>query len=346
MHLIKTIFAISFILSSLHATDNATSTSTSRLDSLPQDIFNQVYSYVSLNDLHQLRQTTPRVNVQVTTHETSSYFHTQPLVIHLEKEVSPEGGYENSYGLGREPRLAEMNIVVSNDTRGFKKTFYNKINGQSYDVSFLELQPVALKWFPLPIKIQVNRVYRNDAYLYPNGQIVGYTATSKNHLNEDILSNVGAIRLWGSGKIEYLFTPTEFTHPIRLSFCDEDKYVSTELNTRIGSQTLPQNVVVRLTMPNIFWSATLRFEYTPKNRIVPITLNNQPVTLDENGDFHMTFPVSDIINMLIIDEKKGYKGTYLELQQSVYRVDLDLKNIEAIRFSHDKGIQSKRIQTA
>lgn len=346
MDLIKNIFAIPFMLSSLHAVDDASPTNTSRLDSMPQDIFNRVYSYVSFDDLHQLRQTTPRVNAQVTTHETSSYFRTQPLIIHLEKEVRPEGGWENSYGLGREPRLAEMNIVVQNDTRGFKKTFYNEINGKSYDVSFLEPKPIVLKRFPLPITIQVSRVYRNDAYIYPNSKAVGYTATSNNHLNEDTLSNVEAIRLWNSGEIEYLFTPTEFTHPIRLSFCDEDKYVSTALNTRIGSQTLPQNVVVRLTMPNIFWSATLRFEYTPKNRLVPITLNNQPVTLDENGDFHMTFPVSDIINILIIDEKKGHKGTYLELQQSVYGVDLDLKDIEAIRFSHDEGIQSKHIQTA
>jgi hypothetical protein len=342
MHLIKTIFAISFILSSLHATDIATSTSTSRLDSLPQDIFNQVYSYVSFDDLHQLRQTTPRVNVQVTTHETSSYFRTQPLVIQLEKEVSPEGGYENSYGLGREARLAEMNIVVSNDTRGFKKSFYNKINGQSYDVSFLELQPIALKWFPLPITIQVSRVYRNDAYIYPNGKTVGYITTSNNHLNEDTLANVGAIRLWDSGKIEYLFTPTTFTPPIRISFFDEDKYVSTALNTRIGFKTLPQNVVVRLTMPNIFWSATLRFIYTEKKRLIPTTLNNQPVTLDENGDFYMAFPASDMISLLVIDEKNAR----LELQRSVYKVPLGLKNIEAIRFSHDKGIQSKHIQTA
>lgn len=345
MDLIKNIFAISFILSSLHAADDARPTNTSRLDGIPQDILNQVYSYVSFDDLHQLRQTTPKVYAQVTTHKTSSYFRTQPLIIHLEKEVRPEDGYENSYGLGREPRLAEMNIVVSNDTRGFKKSFCNKINGQSYNVSFLELKPIALKWFPLPITIQVSRVYRNDAYIYPNGETVGYTATSKNHLNEDTLSNVEAIRLWDSGKIEYLFTLTTFTHPIRVSFCDEDKYVSTELNTQIGFQTLPQNVVVRITMPNIFWSATLRFIYTEKKRLVPITLNNQPVTLDENGDFYMTFPASDMISFLIIDEKKDHNPT-LELQRSAYNVPLDLNNIEAIRFSHDKGSQSKRIQTA
>lgn len=345
MDLIKNIFAIPFMLSSLHAVDDASPTNTSRLDSMPQDIFNRVYSYVSFDDLHQLRQTTPRVNAQVTTHETSSYFRTQPLIIHLEKEVRPEGGWENSYGLGREPRLAEMNIVVSNDTRGFKKTFYHKINDQSYDVSFLDLQPVTLKWFPLPITIQVERIYRNDAYLYTNGKKVGFAITSNKYLNEDTLSNVEAIRLWDSGKIECLLTPTTFTHPIRVSFCDEDKYVSTELNTRIGFQTLPQNVVVRITMPNIFWSATLRFIYTEKKRLVPITLNNQPVTLDENGDFYMTFPASDMISFLIIDEKKDHNPT-LELQRSAYNVPLDLNNIEAIRFSHDKGSQSKRIQTA
>lgn len=340
MNLIKTIIIALSISSHLYSTDTLT------LDQLPEDVLNEVYSYISFDDLHNLKQTSLRVQVQTQRHRASVHFRNAPLSILPEPMVKPETGYENIFGLAREPRLVKFNIKFSNSVRGFSQVFDAQIDGQSYSLSFLEIRPITLTWLPLPINLEVTRVYRAYGYIDENGKTLGYTRTESKYFDQANLSGIDALRLWGSGMIETLRAPSLFTHPIRLSFCDAEAYVSTPINERLGISTLPSRVFVRLTMPHLNWSATLCFIYSLNERLVPVTLDDHPITLDQNGDFHMAFPDQRKINILIIDEKNRESKTYKELQKSAYEAPLNLSDIGAIRFSHDHGLSCKSIAEA